>query len=215
MSKHNGRVVEQVLEEMGINAGHLASLLDSNKATVERFLKNGNLDWSTITIIGRVIGHDFSCEFPELAKQELDAFRVSYTISQQQEDFSDIFLIDDSEMDTIVFKLTLHKVLEGIKVKSFTTGESALNELLYISVNHPEKLPGHIFLDLKMPVMDGTRFLEHFHRLNIDPNKKVKIHVLTSSIFISERNKFLANPLVNRFISKPIKPEVIKSIFEI
>lgn len=213
MSKHHGQVIREVVEKKHLEPEHLIQLLNSNKMAVDRLYKSPRLNWDTIATIGRLIEHDFASEFPEFVENAVDAYKAKYTYSGEQPDtYSNIFLVDDSELDTFVFKLTLNKAKKEVQLSTFINGEAAINKLLEISINCPDKLPEHVFLDLKMPVMDGALFLEHFHRLNIDPHHKIKIHVLTSSVFYSELSKYKAHPLVNTYITKPIKSNVIATI---
>jgi len=213
MNKHHGQILKKIIEEKDIKTESLISLLHLNKAAIGRLYESTCINWDTIATIGRLISHDFRTEFPELAESAINKYKKEFAyLDEQVGGFAKIYLIDDSELDTLVFKLMLGQVKKEFQLNTFNNGEVAINKLLEISINCPEKMPEHIFLDLKMPKMDGRQFLEHFQRLNIDPNHTVKIHILTSSIFYTEINKYTAHPLVNTFITKPVKTKVITDI---
>ncbi|MDB5063543.1 MAG: hypothetical protein JWP67_3386 [Mucilaginibacter sp.] len=217
MNKHYGQIVEYVVRKAGYNAADLALKTNSNKRNIYHLFQAKNLRTDIIYNIGCIIKHDFSQEFPELfqnKKSEEDYTKHKKSLIIDNNQRANIFIIDDTELDIVIFKMTLKKVLKDSQVNVFYNGESAISKLLEISINEPGFLPDHIFLDLNMPVMDGWDFLEEFHRLNIDPLHKVKIHILSSSIFYSEIKRSLSNPLVGDFISKPVELEKIKTIFE-
>jgi CheY-like chemotaxis protein len=213
MDKHHGQVLKKIIKEKNIEIQQLCRLLNLNKSGVYRLYENRRVHWHVIATIGRLIGHDFSAEFPELAMAALAAYNDEYKYQDEQlNNLADIFLVDDSEIDTYIFRLTLNQVNKKVQLRTFKNGETAINKLLEISVNCPDKLPDHVFLDLQMPVMDGHLFLKHFHRLNLDPYNKIKIHILTSSIFYSELDKYRAHPLISNYLIKPIKKNLIATI---
>ncbi len=212
MEKHNGKIVKRVLIHKGLEIEELSTLLSLNRVNVNRLLSNPNLKWTTIATIGRLIEHDFSNEFPEEDRLEKEAYINSHKIDTSLYDYASVFLIDDSEMDVQVFKLTLKQLLVNVELNTFANGELAINKLLELCFNSPDKLPKHIFLDLQMPVMNGGLFLEQFHRLNIDPLRQIKIHVLTSSIFHSEIERYKAHPLVSDILTKPVNRDEVAAI---
>ncbi|SEO98371.1 response regulator [Mucilaginibacter sp. AW1-7] len=124
-----------------------------------------------------------------------------------------ILVIDDEELDCVIVKALMKKVLMDPHIDSFQNGKSAIDELSKINENNPGQLPDFIFLDLAMPVMDGWQFLAEFDRLKIDSLKKSKIYILTSSVSIDDVTRSKENPLVIDFINKPLNFEKIKNIF--
>ncbi len=128
---------------------------------------------------------------------------------------SNILVIDDGEIDNYIFETVLKKVITNSKFDACIDGQSAINKLISISRTTPHLFPDFIFLDLTMPMMNGWQFLDEFSRLNIDPLKKSKIYVLSSSVSNLDRSRSLSNPLVVDFISKPINRHKMQSIFEV
>jgi CheY-like chemotaxis protein len=123
------------------------------------------------------------------------------------------FVIDDEELDCVIVKALMKKILVDPKIDSFQNGKNAIDQLIKINDSNPEQLPDFIFLDLAMPVMDGWEFLAEFDRLKIDSLKKSKIYILTSSVSIDDVTRSKHNPLVIDFINKPLDFEKIKNIF--
>lgn len=128
---------------------------------------------------------------------------------------SNILVIDDGELDNVIFEKMVKRVLSNSRIDACVNGQKALEKLIDISNTAPHLFPDYIFLDLTMPVMNGWQFLDEFMRLNIDPLRQSKIYVLSSSISNTDINRSLTNPLVIDFISKPINQQKIQTIFEV
>lgn len=124
-----------------------------------------------------------------------------------------ILLIEDSEIDTVIFKLMIKKTLRHPVVDTCKNGLAAIEKLMTLKAQAPDLLPDYIFLDLAMPVMDGWQFMDEYNRLNIDPLCKSKIYVLSSSIDQADIMKSHANPRVETFLSKPIDFTKIEAVF--
>jgi CheY-like chemotaxis protein len=124
-----------------------------------------------------------------------------------------ILLIEDSEIDAVIFKLLIKRTLDHPVIDTCKNGLAAIDRLTALKAKGPDLLPDFIFLDLAMPLMDGWQFMDEYNRLNIDPMHKSKIYVLSSSINKTDVIKSQANPRVETFLSKPIDFEKIHSVF--
>lgn len=128
-----------------------------------------------------------------------------------------IMLIDDDETTTYVTRRFIEKAGVADKVTSKSSGQEAL---AYFSdfekyKSDPENQVDLIFLDINMPVMDGFEFLEEFEKLTFHPElKKVKIVMLTSSVFHIDKFKSQSFPNVISYISKPVSVGSLKDIAE-
>ena len=126
-----------------------------------------------------------------------------------------VMLIDDEELDSFIVGRMIRHTLSNIKINSCLNGLKAIQTLKRLLKSNPNELPDYIFLDLSMPVMDGFQFLNEYDHLNIDPLKKTKIYVLSSSIFTADIKRALSSSLVTGFISKPLNSQKLKEIFDI
>jgi len=126
-----------------------------------------------------------------------------------------ILIIDDGELDTFIVKNTLRHVLSNIDIKSCENGLKALQFIKRILLTDAKHLPDYIFLDLSMPVMDGFQFLKEYNNLHFEALQKIKIYILSSSVFTTDIKKTLENSIVSGYISKPIDSKKVKEIFKI
>ncbi|SNS95073.1 Response regulator receiver domain-containing protein [Ekhidna lutea] len=72
--------------------------------------------------------------------------------------------------------------------------------------------PDVIFLDLNMPGLDGWDFMDEYEKLEIKESSKVVM--LTSSISSKDEERAASSNYITAFISKPLSPELLESIYE-
>lgn len=86
-----------------------------------------------------------------------------------------ILIIDDDSDDRSFFIDALKEFDSNIETLEAENGQDAINKLKSLS-----NLPHYIFLDLNMPIMNGTEFLTH---LNTDPNlNNIPVVIHTTSV---------------------------------
>jgi len=125
-----------------------------------------------------------------------------------------VLLVDDDEINNFISIKLIKKVLLNTEIMACLNGKYAIDQLMHIQETDPEQMPDYILLDINMPIMNGWEFLDMYNRLNIDPNGKSKIYIISSSVFSNDINKAKSYPLVKDFISKPLNVEKIRELFE-
>jgi len=127
-----------------------------------------------------------------------------------------ILLVDDDETTNYVNNRTLQRTQAAREVKIFTDGEQAIRYLqaaAWISGSPgKEKCPDMIFLDIKMPIMDGFEFLEAYKSLGLNESAPTKIMMLTSSASFYDLKRLETYSEVKRHFSKPLADQDIKEI---
>lgn len=113
-----------------------------------------------------------------------------------------VLLVEDDETTNFISKLILKSA--GIDdVKEALNGKEAFD---YIE----NACPDIIFLDIKMPVMDGWEFLDE--KKTKAPCKKLKIAMLTSSVHPVDKKRAENYPCVIAYLEKPLTKEKIDEV---
>jgi CheY-like chemotaxis protein len=125
--------------------------------------------------------------------------------------YKNVLLIDDSYIDNLINK----KILENSKYAPIITvldnSKSAI-EFINNSLQNGELLPEVIFLDIRMPMMNGFQFLDALSDLSGIEAGKIKIYMLTSSLDPTDIKKIKANPMITKFIGKPLSMQTLQEI---
>ncbi|WP_316819858.1 PAS domain S-box protein [Pedobacter gandavensis] len=113
-----------------------------------------------------------------------------------------ILVVDDNEINSLIAKRIFGKW--GLKLDFAVTGEEAL-------VKVRDQVYDLIFMDIKMPGIDGFEACTLIRAMDGDYYKQVPILALTASTLHDEHNKF-AESGMNGHILKPFKPEDMRNI---
>jgi CheY-like chemotaxis protein len=122
--------------------------------------------------------------------------------------FNEIHIIDDNDVDTYISEHLIEELGLSGKITSSSNGKDALDYLNALGGEQPDV----VFLDVRMPVMSGFEFLERYSRFLEDKPKKPKIYMLTSSSDPFDVEKATSNPLVKKYFSKPLSPEILEAL---
>lgn len=115
-------------------------------------------------------------------------------------------LIDDNYIDNFVTGklLTNSNFAENVVVQQSPT--EAIEALRNGSIK-----PDVIFLDLRMPGMNGFEFLQEFDKLGIDKNS-IKIFMLSSSLDPTDIRRSFDNKYVTQFVHKPLTKKILEEL---
>lgn len=119
--------------------------------------------------------------------------------------FKKVLLVDDDDIANILHAKTLKKHHFCEEIGTAENGEVALREIQ----NAP--FPDVLFLDLKMPNMDGFDFLAHFQSLPEEIKQKVAIFVLTSSISKNDYEK-VRQFNIKGYLNKPLNLQKLEEV---
>lgn len=126
--------------------------------------------------------------------------------------FKKVLLIDDDEINNELNQIILEKFDFAEKALVFVNGSEALTHIKNNYLNGKnEELPEVIFLDIKMPVMDGFEFLEQLGKLSREFVEKVPVYILTSSRNQQDIERANAFDIAG-FFSKPLSPGQLEKI---
>ncbi len=115
--------------------------------------------------------------------------------------FKSALLIDDNQIDNLINKKILENNLFAEKIVVAGSAEVALN---YLKNESPENTPDVIFLDIRMPEIDGFQFLDEFAKLDSTATNHPKIFMLSSSLDPKDQTKVRESKYVDKFLGKPL-----------
>ena len=119
-----------------------------------------------------------------------------------------ILLIDDDEIDNFVNQ---HLVAESNIAESITVKSSAVDALEYLKTLTVE-FPSLIFLDIRMPEMDGFEFLEKYEQFPEYLKDQCTVYMLSSSLNPKDLDRIAHNPSVKKFMNKPLSPAMLSDM---
>lgn len=129
-----------------------------------------------------------------------------------------ILLVDDDETTNHVNLRTLKRTNIARDIKIFMNGEQALDYLKSACLpgenNAGFICPDLIFLDIKMPIMDGFEFLDAYQEYNLNTVVPTQIMMLTSSASFYDLNRLEKYDVVKRHFPKPLSDFDVKQIIQ-
>lgn len=117
--------------------------------------------------------------------------------------FKNALLIDDNHIDNMINQRILVNYSIAENIKSALSAAEALS-FLGNHLHDEDLFPDLIFLDIRMPEMDGFQFLEAFELLDTPLKLRTKIYMLSSSLDPTDQRRVLESKYVLRFIGKPL-----------
>lgn len=128
--------------------------------------------------------------------------------------YNSVLVVDDSHLDRMIAsKVILFNKLAD-KVETVDSGQQGL-DFMKSRLDKPRELPDVLFLDIKMPEMDGFEFLELYSKLPGIIHKTCHVYILSSSVDQLDVEKAQRSDWVKGYIIKPISLEKLEQHFSI
>jgi CheY-like chemotaxis protein len=124
-----------------------------------------------------------------------------------------IVLIEDNETTSFLNNRLLSRLGVAKQVTSFSKAEEALNFLWGDAPSNgtPQVTPDLVFVDLKMPGMNGFDFLERYSQLDPDAQERTVVAVLTTSMHGADTARVAQYPNVE-YLTKPLTEEKMQRL---
>ncbi|AKD05901.1 response regulator receiver protein [Pontibacter korlensis] len=126
-----------------------------------------------------------------------------------------VLLVDDDDTTNYLNERLLKEMQLAREIKTLKNGKEALNYLAKsegLGASAEYKRPDLVFLDIKMPVMDGFSFLEEYHKLSTDEVNPVIILMLTSSASFYDLERLKSFRKVKKHFSKALTKHDVHEI---
>lgn len=126
-----------------------------------------------------------------------------------------VLLVDDDDTTNYLNKRLLTDMKVSREVLALKNGKEAIDYLSKACSEKPDgalKCPDLIFLDIKMPTMDGFEFLEEYQRKGLDASDQVIILMLTSSASFYDLERIKSFKKVKKHYSKALTNYDVKEI---
>ncbi len=123
-----------------------------------------------------------------------------------------VVLIDDDEISNLFNKIFIRRLDLDIEIETVANGAKAI-ALLTDQKTRLEK-PLLLLLDMRMPVMDGWKFLEAYDSLDEELRNESFIVVLTTSENEKEMIRATKNPNIDAIIRKPLSEKKFTGLIQ-
>jgi CheY-like chemotaxis protein len=120
--------------------------------------------------------------------------------------FNKAMVIDDSATDRYIAEYYLRKCFIAAHVIMQASAIEGLEYLRQFAENS-EELPEILFLDIRMPLMDGFEFLSEYEKLPSSVHEYCIVIMVSSSIDPGDIALIKENRFIKKFINKPINKD--------
>lgn len=115
-------------------------------------------------------------------------------------------LVDDNYIDNFISRMVLENARFAEEIVAKQLPLEAIEALKTGTLK-----PDVIFLDIRMPLMDGFEFLQEYDKLPAEA-KKAKVYMLSSSLDPADHRLSAQSQYIKQFVSKPLTPQSLKEI---
>ena len=129
-------------------------------------------------------------------------------MENQARKFKRVMVVDDTYVDRFIAERNIRKFNFAEEIILKDSAQSALEYLKSLS-RSPELVPELIFLDIRMPEVDGFGFLAEFDWLPDNVKKNTEIVMLSTSLNPCDLERARKNAYVTKFVNKPLDKTVI------
>ena len=116
-------------------------------------------------------------------------------------------LIDDNYIDNFVTRRILESGHFAEEIIVRQSPAEAIDSLRSGKIK-----PDVIFLDIRMPLMNGFEFLQEYDKLDAESKSAEKIFMLSSSLDPTDYKRSTENKYITQFIHKPLTQKILEEL---
>ncbi|SHM19965.1 response regulator [Hymenobacter psychrotolerans] len=126
-----------------------------------------------------------------------------------------VVLVDDNETTSFLNNRLLNRLEVAERIHTFSRAEQAFQFLWGRDQTGvtADDVPELVFVDLKMPGMDGFEFLKLYNELPADARQKTVLAVLTTSMHAADTARVAQYPDVE-YLAKPLTEEKMEKLMK-
>jgi response regulator RpfG family c-di-GMP phosphodiesterase len=121
-----------------------------------------------------------------------------------------VFLVDDDDVFNFMNEAIIQMVEPGTTVRIFKSGEDVVR---HIEQDPDFVAPDLMFLDIRMPHMDGFALLEYLEQQVVDRFQHTCLHMLSSTLDEKDLLRANNNPRIQSLLSKPLSTDLVADLF--
>lgn len=122
-------------------------------------------------------------------------------------------IVDDDEINNFICIKNIRDANFAEHASFCLRGREGL-DLLREAAGKEEEIPDVIFLDINMPLMNAWEFLEEYKELLPSLGKKVKLFILSSSVYRKDVDKSTTYDVVQDYIVKPLSKAKLEKLID-
>ncbi len=122
-------------------------------------------------------------------------------------------LVDDDTIFNFLHTEVIKTVDSSAQIDLFNSSIEGL-EFLQAALDEKREMPHFLFLDIRMPEMDGFEYLDELMKYPIEKFKDLRIFIVSSSLAERDKEKSLSYSIVSGFVEKTLTIEKLKGIIE-
>lgn len=120
-----------------------------------------------------------------------------------------VFLVDDDEIINHVHSQVIKRIDASVEISLFRSG---MQFIQFVKSSSFDSFPDIIFLDIRMPEMNGFEVLDELMTNYATSLSQTRIYVLSSTLDERDLERAVSFPIVSKFMSKPLSFDSVSDL---